>query len=331
MIMGSKINRRQDREAKDLYFDLQASLDNNVKNLAVSGQETSVADTDGRPTQVLGEADSFGVIDHHKAHFKLDQEDISPEPTVCTLRPSQYLPCGIGVRAHTLARYDLSSSDVQRWELGASAIVEILNSSPREEYNLAEMVKIDSLVKFLREYGFCDAFKEHMPNFPEEMLSTMDGLFHGHESVLKDTRSLFLYLLRFFTPLTAAYGGIHLSAWNFEFASRVESFIWKVACFIIILSSLALLAVRSWLASLEDVENYFKPLIDTRLHQFLRAWKINKVFELLTYLAILVSGLYVFCYGTARLYLVVESFISLRHVPIGVYAAIPWVQNIPHV
>ena len=36
-------------------------------------------------------------------------------------------------------------------------------------------------------------------------------------------------------------------------------------------------------------------------------------------------------YALSRIYIVVESFISLRHVPIGVYAAIPWVQDIPHI
>ena len=36
-------------------------------------------------------------------------------------------------------------------------------------------------------------------------------------------------------------------------------------------------------------------------------------------------------YILSRLYIVVEAFISLRHVPIGVYAAVPWVQAIPHV
>ncbi|MCJ1271471.1 hypothetical protein MMC22_011372 [Lobaria immixta] len=33
----------------------------------------------------------------------------------------------------------------------------------------------------------------------------------------------------------------------------------------------------------------------------------------------------------ARIFLVLESFLSLRYVPIGVYAAVPWVQNIPHI
>jgi hypothetical protein len=33
----------------------------------------------------------------------------------------------------------------------------------------------------------------------------------------------------------------------------------------------------------------------------------------------------------ARLFLVVESFISLRDVPSGVYATVPWAQYIPHI
>ena len=49
------------------------------------------------------------------------------------------------------------------------------------------------------------------------------------------------------------------------------------------------------------------------------------------------AGLYrAFCinvlvvYSGARLYIVVESFISLRKVPIGVYYTPSWLQMIPH-
>ena len=41
----------------------------------------------------------------------------------------------------------------------------------------------------------------------------------------------------------------------------------------------------------------------------------------------LVANIYIF----SRVYLVVESFISLRHLPIGVFAAVPWVQVILHI
>jgi hypothetical protein len=35
-------------------------------------------------------------------------------------------------------------------------------------------------------------------------------------------------------------------------------------------------------------------------------------------------------YGCARLYIVIESFLSLRRVPIGVYYTPSWLQMVPH-
>ena len=35
-------------------------------------------------------------------------------------------------------------------------------------------------------------------------------------------------------------------------------------------------------------------------------------------------------YGFSRIYIVAESFLSLRHVPIGVYQDVSWAQYIPH-
>ena len=39
------------------------------------------------------------------------------------------------------------------------------------------------------------------------------------------------------------------------------------------------------------------------------------------------SAFFIFC----RVFLLVEAVISLRRVPLGVYASVPWVQAIPHV
>lgn len=41
-------------------------------------------------------------------------------------------------------------------------------------------------------------------------------------------------------------------------------------------------------------------------------------------------GLLALGYVFARLYIVLESFLSVRHLPIGVYAAVPWANYIPH-
>ena len=39
----------------------------------------------------------------------------------------------------------------------------------------------------------------------------------------------------------------------------------------------------------------------------------------------------VILYALSRIYLVIESFVSLRHVSIGAYAAVPWIEAVPHI
>lgn len=45
---------------------------------------------------------------------------------------------------------------------------------------------------------------------------------------------------------------------------------------------------------------------------------------------IILAGFAILLYGFGRVYIVVESFISLRRVPVGVYGAVNWAQYIPH-
>ena len=313
--MGSEIIYQL--ETFYLSFDVQASLDNNFGKLAVNGQETSVADKSERTFKVLGKADSF----EGSRRSRPRKASISPESTVCTLQPSQYLPCGIGVHAISPDRYDLTWLDIRRWKLGASAIVEILKSSGHD--NLTNTEKIDRLRLLLEEHGFCDLFEEHIPNLKE-----MPSILKDHdddESLLKVTRALFLFQLRFFIPLTAAYGGIHLSTWNFEFPSRIESIIWRTACFIIMGSFFPVLAMPSLFSIIYEIDD-IDPSLPSRVGRVERVWQILSQSIVYGFMSMLF-----FCYVASRSYLVVESFISLRHVPIGVYAAVPWVQNIPHV
>ena len=304
-------------------------LNNNVDGLAVSGQETLVADKDEIRTQVLGkpirESGDCNVIS-----FKREQEAISPKATICTLLPGQYLPCGLGPWKHLYTLFNLTSVDIRRWELCASAIREIMKTtSTIYEYNLAGTVEINSIPQFLREQKLDETLAVHIPNFRtddiEQYLAVWDP------SLLRETGYLLLYLLRFFVPLTAAYGGIHLSAWNFGFPSRVESVIWRTACFIIMGSSFALLTIPSWEA-LDDYFDRFDPRsIHRKKRRALKLLGFNFMKALINTAAFGFGGLLLLCYAASRIYLVVESFISLRHVPIGVYAAVPWVQNIPHV
>ena len=116
--------------------------------------------------------------------------------------------------------------------------------------------------------------------------------------------------------LPTVYGGIHLAAWNFDFATNVEYLLWKVAA-IIIMGGFCAVAVLSNL-------NHYYWLLHHRLPHWIR---INIIGNLYCILFVLL----VIFYFLSRTYLVVESFISLRHVPIGAYAAVPWVEAIPHI
>ncbi len=328
MLMVSEIPDQYDIEAFYSCFNGRVRLQNNVNGLAVSGQETSVANKDEQIIQVLGKP-VRGISQCRELRFKLEQKAISPKPAVCMLLPGQYLPCGIGLPDFLDYFFNLTSVDIRRWELCASAISDILKiTSPRNEYNPADTVKINRLDTFLEERQLDESFTIHIQNFSmDDMGRDWDKFLD--DSLLKETGKILLYLLRFFIPLTAAYGGIHLSAWNFEFPSRIESIIWRTACFVIIGSSFALLAWPSWV----NLDSYF-------YHRYRllepREWRTRRALKLMRALINIMvgygsAGLLLLCYAASRLYLVLESFISLRHVPIGVYAAVPWVENIPHV
>ena len=299
---------------------------NDDNGLALSGREKSIANKDETTIQVsdgpVAESSSSS-----KLSSELDQEAISPKPTVCTLLRDQYLPCGIGPRDFA-APWHLTSTDIRRWELCASVIIEFAKTNSREyEYGLAK-IEIDNLERFLQRLGFTTPFVINIRNF--EIDGIMDSLpnFIENTSVLLETGHVLLFLLRFFVPLTAAYGGIHLSAWKFEFPSRVESIIWRTACFIIIGSSFALLALPSWEA-LDDYSDQFHDGPWQMDRETRRAWDFLRALNKMVGFGF--GGLLLVCYAASRIYLVVESFISLRHVPIGVFAAVPWVENIPHV
>ena len=117
------------------------------------------------------------------------------------------------------------------------------------------------------------------------------------------------------TALSATYGGIHLTAWNFHFASQTEQLLWKIACFdIIAFVPSGLLYVIGAICLAINMDK-----LGLRLLVRDKIWLWTFVIFLLI------------PYTLARMYIVVEAFISLHHVPIGVYAAVPWVQPIPHV
>ena len=128
-----------------------------------------------------------------------------------------------------------------------------------------------------------------------------------------------LRFLSMLVILSLVYGGIHLATWNFAFASKTEHLLWKIACIVIMATvPVGMLCVL---------------VLDALTHE--RSHPSVRETDIMVLLWVILTGTFFFAlsvpYALSRIYIVVESFISLRHVPIGVYAAVPWVQAIPHV
>lgn len=56
---------------------------------------------------------------------------------------------------------------------------------------------------------------------------------------------------------------------------------------------------------------------------------VSLILVLFKYLHIAISFFLLSSLLSTKLYLLLESFVSLRHAPIEVYAAVPWIQNLP--
>ena len=101
------------------------------------------------------------------------------------------------------------------------------------------------------------------------------------------------------------FGLIHCVGWSFNFPSSAEATLWQV--------SSAVLTVVAFLS----------PLII-----FFIAILRNAVQE---YFGLAVSTIIILVYVVSRLFLIVEAFISLRHLTPGMLALVKWTSFLPHI
>ncbi|KAH6682341.1 hypothetical protein F5X68DRAFT_25372 [Plectosphaerella plurivora] len=130
------------------------------------------------------------------------------------------------------------------------------------------------------------------------------------------------------------YGGIHLTAWSSEFPSDIECLLWRVSSISIMLT----MVVWPWASIVgidalpgKDVASGFMDaeFVDgSDATQNLVKWLFTRPVTYTVWL-VLTGVLLASLFG--RFYLVVESFISLRAVPVGAYWVPSWLKYIPHV
>ncbi|GJJ06785.1 hypothetical protein Clacol_000981 [Clathrus columnatus] len=122
----------------------------------------------------------------------------------------------------------------------------------------------------------------------------------------RDSRNFIAQVL-----IAAVFGGIHLFAWNYEFPTRVELWLWRVSALsivgipLIVLISLIVLerlligdSTPEWILVLSTM--YFLPTI-------------------------------VLLYIIARIVILILSIISLRKLPVGTLSNVHWLTFVPHI
>jgi len=114
------------------------------------------------------------------------------------------------------------------------------------------------------------------------------------------------------TPLSIIYGGLHLLAWTYHFPSEVESIMWLSSCMLAI-------------AYIPKIMGFV--VLTARISANMPKTKRAKP---LRWLLSFLGMLFTIIYFASRIFIVAESFISLRSVPIGAYLMPRWLNMIPH-
>ena len=149
---------------------------------------------------------------------------------------------------------------------------------------------------------------------------------------------LFTLLALAVIVIPAAYGAIHISAINSLFPTEIELTLWKSSCFILLgFAGLIIAGIVGYFAYDMFVGAWrmlvkYQPFRSLTLNLEAPDWLkfVAEVLWVIGFYIVMISV--VLLYIGARLFIVVESFVSLRHVRVGVYLTpdTNFMSYIPH-
>ena len=246
------------------------------------------------------------------------------------VQSQEVLKCMIGPKPNRYRPLVLSKRDIKRYCHAAEA----LRKNPIQHFYQFEkptpnQPPVCDLLYLKRDKAWTHSTVSLVPrntNFPNRN-------FRHTQIFALLGNSLFDFGIWIWCALPVAYGGIHLSAWNFEFPSAVERLLWKIAAICTMAGIPVSFLVCFALALMGIVAVIVEPKESSKsrpIDSIDFTWLFEMPIWVILGLAVVYGGLAALLYLLSRIFLVVESLISLRHVPIGAYAAIPWVQDIPH-
>ena len=273
-----------------LYLKLH-EINSDTPPQSGDNQESSATATDQNPSSEVSPEDiQIGSP-------KIIRDDHPPSESLGAVSPSGGVTLSPGefLECGIGPVYDkvtLSKKDVQRWTMASKT----MQDDP-EAYRPGTVLIRDSRLLSL-----------HSSNFQEHRLNLNPAKdFYEDSSEDISSSGYFVALI----VLSICYGGIHLSAWNVQFPSQIEQSMWRAACFSIMGGLPVSLCIIGIIGLFGEVVGH---RFDIAIYSFCFAFPI---------LAVLV-------YVGARVFVMIESFISVRHLPIGVYTTVGWSNYVPH-
>jgi hypothetical protein len=213
--------------------------------------------------------------------------------------------------------------DVRRWKLASNAIEHHVWYDT-DEYGRKSLKAEFMGVDFLDVDLVTTRVKNHSREFLGLALRTHDWvLFVG------------------MTFACAIYGGLHLIAWNAPFPSRLEKMLWRISGLGV--ASFGPVYVAQMISL--TVNRLFKKLTRSKDHRIAWSWWRSPstdipdsgwvIYRILFWVLCLWVALYVGCYLPlyvfSRVYLIVECFINIFHLPESVFLTPDWSQYFPHI
>lgn len=213
------------------------------------------------------------------------------------------------------AEIPLDLAAVTRWELASAFITK------HQEVVVQQTDTVRNTWKFRADLHLV---VDEVPNWP-------------HSAGLVQQSEYFIWIA--ICLAIGLYGGLHAAAWNSHFPTQFEQLAWKVSAVTIAASgTLATIYLAIDGIPTKDGGSFIKNFYKVNFGNQAEPTFFGDVFLTLV-LAIpfvvgiaLIPFLYLgfLLYIPARIFLVVEAFISLRSMPLDVYQTPEWTQWIPH-
>ena len=201
------------------------------------------------------------------------------------------------IRTRLESSQELRSS---RWSLAAEAMT--LHSAIAYRVIPREAQEDDKRVKWVEP-------------ITEELVDDSIGNW-ATENLLRDMSGFVMGMVVWSASM--AYGGVHAAAWNGYFPSRIETWLWRASSICIAGSGLTWIVINMSARISKGFKEYWGKVESLRAH-----WtSLVGLGSLAT-----LCGL---AYLLARIYLVLEAFISLRKLPAGAFETLQWTQLVPH-